>query len=83
MITGNKPRRIKSYLEIDRNAEGCPYTLPDEGETFIGYPHGYHWDGSAPLIEVIKDNQLVRTVNAMELVWIKFADGERPTPGTA
>lgn len=72
MIFGNKTIPVAGYLPIDRNAEGLVFQKPKNGELFFGHPYGFHGENSAPFIEVQKEGQTVRTVNALDCSEIEF-----------
>ena len=76
---GDKIRQIASYLCIDHCGEGYGRTSPEDGETFIGIPHGWYDQGAESFIEVRKGDRVVRTVNPRDLSEIEFAD-EEPQP---
>jgi len=72
MITGNAPRRIKTYLPIDYCAEGFGYVKPGEGEVFLGIPYNWHSDNSLPFIQHVKNGMVIKTINAADVAVIVF-----------
>jgi hypothetical protein len=74
MISGNKPRKIKKFLYIDRCAEGYGYTKPQNDEEFLGIPYSYYEDSSSPFIEVVRNGTVVRTINCSDISEIEFED---------
>jgi len=72
MIVGHKIKNIVGYLPIDHNSNGLGWVGPGEGERFIGHPYGYHCDNSIPFIEVLGDNQTLRTINVLDVSEIEF-----------
>lgn len=72
MISGNKPRKIKCFLYIDRCAEGFGWTLPKDSEEFVGIPYSYYADDSQPFIEVKENSKVVKTINCSDICEIEF-----------
>jgi len=77
MISGDKTRKIVSYLYIDYCAEGFGFTKPDAGETFVGFPSGWYVEDAPAFIEVRNGERLVRTVNPLALCEIEFDADEK------
>lgn len=76
MISGNKQRQVRKYLPIDHCSEGFGFVKPADGETFVGCPWGWHEDNAPPVIEVIRDGEVIHTINALDLAEIVFAAAE-------
>lgn len=80
MINGSKQRQVAKYLPIDHCSEGYGFEQPRDGETFMGCPWGWYVDSanavSPPVIEVIRDGEVIRTINALDLAEIHFAAAE-------
>ncbi len=74
MISGNKKRRILSYVRIDHSRKGMATVLPFGREEFWGVPYGMLTDNSWPFIEVHKDGIVTQTVNAYDLAHIQFQE---------
>jgi hypothetical protein len=73
MITGNKIRKIKKYLTIDRCGEGYGYTVPAKGEELWGIPYGFY-DNSLPFIEHRTGDKVTATINCLDVSVIIFDD---------
>ena len=80
MISGDKERRIAWYLPQGCSSSACNHVIPSGDEEFIGIPYGWFNDESQPFIEVRLRGFVVRTINALALAQIGFAnvsdDGE-------
>ncbi len=74
MISGDKVRQVAWYLPIDHCGEGFGPCRPDDGEQFRGCPYGWYEDLAPPVIEVVKDGVVVRTINALDLSEIAFVE---------
>lgn len=72
MINGGRAIRIKEFLYIDRNAEGCGFVKPEHGEEFWGVPYGFDGETSLPYIEVYKNGKILRTINCADISTIEF-----------
>ena len=79
MISGNKRRPVSEYLLIDHCKEGFGYSTPGIGEEFWGYPWGWAEGTAPPYIEVERDGVVIRSVNALDVSEILFADEATPT----
>lgn len=75
MIT-DKPKLIKEYLLIDRMAEGSGWVRAKDGFELWGIPYGFVAENSLPYIEHRKNNKTIRTVNAIDVSIIDFAEVE-------
>jgi len=74
MIRGNKERKIKEYLFIDRMAKGITFTEPEKGEAIVGFPYNYFNEDSEPFIEHRKDGKIIQTVNCADVAVIVFEE---------
>ena len=73
MLTG-KPRKVKQYLFIDRNAEGCGFVKPTEGEEIICIPYQWCSENSYPFIEHRVNGVMTKTINTADVSVIEFED---------
>lgn len=74
MISGDKERSIEWYLPIDHCAEGCGIVKPADDEEFRGVPYAWYTDTASPFIKVLRDGKVIRTVNALDISEIGFAE---------
>jgi len=74
MISGTTERKVERYLPIDHCSEGFGWVTPDDDEELVGIPYGFVVDGSGPFIQCRRDGSVVKTVNALDLSEIVFAD---------
>lgn len=72
MIPGREPLKIRRYLPIDHLSEGVGWVRPVGGVEFLGIPHGWYGEGSAPFIEVRSGGAVLETLNCADMSAIEF-----------
>ena len=74
MIRGNKMRRVKMYILIDRCGEGYGWTKPEKDEEFWCIPYGWLSDNSYPFIEHRVNGKVTISINCDDISSIEFCD---------
>ena len=74
--SGDKILKIQGFMYIDHCAEGISWTIPAEGEVFLGIPAGWYKVGEPSFIEVRRKvdsgPEVVRTINPRDVSEIVF-----------
>lgn len=61
-------KEVKEYMKFGEFI----FTSPRDGEEFYLVPYGHYGETSTPFIEVYKNGNLTRTVNASAIAEVRF-----------